>query len=573
MVHSISSFRPRPSLHSGRHGLPVVSVLLAGLVLLTSPLPASSFVQVSDVEGLFARAMADYQAKAYASASASFQRIADAPLNQRSASSLLMLAKTEFQLDDCDKAMRAGQRLLREFPNSTFADDVHFLLGQCYEKQEKYREASDEYVAILAADSDKRLREQAESRLEYIRRESGEETNLRPARAPSEKSRAKESPPIQSRLRVGVISSLSGEDSETGQEMVRGIELALKESGMTDIGLIVEDSEGDPVTAVLATQKLARQEGLLAIIGPLESMATVGAATQANCEEIVLITPTATDDGLADIGPFIWQLNVPPTLQGGAMAAYAVDELGLRRFAVLAISDPYGQDLAEGFAAEAANHGGVILAREWYFEGTTDFTSQLSHIRQIGLALEQADSLRWAEKISALVATGMIDTSAKDFSPPVDSIDGLFIAAYGEDIPLVTSQMAYHSLRTQSLGAGSWNSEDVLLNGGTSVEGAIFAAPSFWGDRSVQSLHFNELYWEHHGAEPTRVACLGYDAMRLIIDGIRRGAGSSQELRDRLAEVHNFAGASGPIAFAPGKRANSYVVFLTIQSGHIRELK
>ena len=134
---------------------------------------------------------------------------------------------------------------------------------------------------------------------------------------------------------------------------------------------------------------------VVAIIGPVRSETTVGAAAVANCEEVVLITPTATETGLTDIGPYVFQLNVTPQTQGAAIAEYAIDQLGLRRFAVLAVSDSYGKDLANAFTSEAERLGGTILSQEWYYEGATDFGPQLTYIRNAGLALEQADSTAW----------------------------------------------------------------------------------------------------------------------------------------------------------------------------------
>ncbi|MFQ6092984.1 MAG: ABC transporter substrate-binding protein [bacterium] len=521
-----------------------------------------------EVESLFAQAVVDYKERAYRSAQAGFQRILDLPLNQRYSAALLMIGKTYYKLRAYDEAILRAERLFREFPTSTYVDDGHYLLGNCYYRQGRYYEAAEEYLTIIETEGDPRLVERAHSLLKMLIAEGLSSDEL---------SRLSRRHPVLmeaelTQFRVGVISPLTGDFSDAGQEMVRGIELASTLSGLGRVELLLEDSGGDPLRAVKAAQELTGQESVVVIVGPVRSEPTVGAAAVADCEEVVLITPTATETGIAAIGPYIFQINVTPQTQGAAVAEYAIDRLGLRRFAVLAVSDSYGKDLAGGFVSKVEQLGGTILSQEWYYEGTADFSPQLTHIRDAGLAFEQADSLAWEWKLFGLKTSGLIDTTAEDLFPPVDSIDGLFLAAYGEDIALIAPQVAFQKINTQLLGGNSWNSEEVFVGGVRYVEGAIFAADFFAGNRSAQYLQFLDGYRQRYGQSPSKVAALSYDAMKLLLEIFGKGVRSSKEIRDRLAETRNFQGASGTISFLPGERANSHVFFLTIRNGEIVEL-
>jgi ABC-type branched-subunit amino acid transport system substrate-binding protein len=553
----------------------IAAILILSASAISIPNQSTSAEDDPHIERLFAQAMRDYRRNDYSSAVEGFQQILNRPLNQRYSSALLMLGKSHYQLHAYSDAVRSAQRLLREFPYSAFADDGHHLLGNCYLRQGLYLQSAEEYVAILESDGDDRLKGLARTELKtLLAQHLNSEDRRRLAQGHPDIPLLQEaSVRVLDRFRVGIISSLTGNLSDVGNEMVQGIRLAVRQSTLPNVDLIVEDSKGEPLRAVQAAQQFVEDESVVAIIGPVRSEATVGAAAVANCEEIVLITPTATETGLSNIGPYIFQLNVTPQTQGAAIAEYAIDQLGLRRFAVLAVSDSYGKDLARAFVSEVEYLGGSILSHEWYFEGATDFGQQLTKIREAGLALEQADSSVWEWKIFELKTSGLIDTTTEELFPPVDSIDGLFLAAYAEDIALITPQIAFQKINTQLLGANSWNSEEVVHAGGPYVEGAVFAADFFEGNSSEPFLDFTDAYRRQYGETPTKVAALGFDAMNILLTIFEKGVTFRSDIRDRLANTRHFQGVSGIISFPGGQRANTHVLFLTIRNGKIVELK
>ncbi|UCE17629.1 MAG: penicillin-binding protein activator [Gemmatimonadota bacterium] len=581
LSHLFSPFRLHDSKrhfpkHDPQHSAGTLCILFIAVISgLGSPNLCNSLQENPEAERLFVQAMADYQRGKFRSAQERLEQILTLPHNQRYSSALLLLGKTHYKLHAFDVAIMSAERLLREFPTSTYMDDGHYLLGNCHEGQGDYARAAEEYLITIEVGSDSRLVEQARSRLITLIAEeltSGEIERLH-RRYPDSTLLAEGATPKLSRLTIGVLAPLTGDFSDAGQEMVQGIRLAVRYSNLTNVDLVIEDSAGDPIQAVIATQQLTNQESVQAIIGPVRSETTVGAAAVANCQAVPLITPTAAETGIADIGSYIFQLHVTPSIQGAAVAEYAIEHLGLRRFAVLAVSDPYGKDLATGFVLKTEQLGGTVLSHEWYYEGATDFGPQLNHIRDAGLDLEQADSSAWEWKLFQLKTSGLIDTTAEELFPPVDSIDGFFLAAYPEDIPLLASQIAYQKIRTQLLGGSSWNSDEVLRNGGQYVEGAIFAADFFEGNLSEDYLTFVDRYRQRYGQTSTKVAALSYDAAMLLLDNFSRGSKSRKKLRDLLAETRNARGTTGIITFPAGKRSNTHVVFLTIRNGEIAEIQ
>ena len=70
---------------------------------------------------------------------------------------------------------------------------------------------------------------------------------------------------------------------------------------------------------------------------------------------------------------------------------------------------------------------------------------------------------------------------------------------------------------------------------------------------------------------PDAMAILGYDAMRLLADAIKRaGSTDGPKIRDALAATKDFPGASGTITIDENRNAKKPIVILKIEGGQFR---
>lgn len=407
------------------------------------------------------------------------------------------------------------------------------------------------------------------------------ETAPRPQQAPSAEDKdVVESirEPENARYKIGVIAPIN---SAIGEDLRNGILLARELNPLTSheqIGLVFEDSEGDPIRAVRAAQKLSAQNDVIAIIGALSSSETTPLAALLGETKIPLIAPTASDDGIASLSSYVFQMNATPGAQGRSIAEYAVHKQGLRMLATLASRDAYGQRIAKEFTAKAEELGAEVLIQEWYESGTTDYRRQFERIRSAGLALHPPPS--FATEIDSILRNGIRanspppvpvdpDTVQKEV---VETLDGLLIVGDDSDILLITPQ--YHSalIPAQILGSDGWNHTRVARDGGTYVEGAVFVA-KYYDQSNLQSVqNFVNAYRSRYNKDQNIVAALGYDAMLATIKAINAGGTTREKLRDNLETLNDIPGATGHIAFKKGDRENAWMYLLTIRKGHIEPL-
>src|SRR5258706_463766 len=157
--------------------------------------------------------------------------------------------------------------------------------------------------------------------------------------------------------------------STLAREMLEGMNYAVSEyaskmSSGVRVTLDVRDAERDSVLAVRAVQELSASNNVVCIIGPLFSNLVAASAAIANKEHVPLISPTATTNGLAASGRYVFQMHPDFATRGKVMARYAVQVMGHHTLAVLSSTESIGASVAESFSAEVQRLGARVLAAQ-----------------------------------------------------------------------------------------------------------------------------------------------------------------------------------------------------------------
>ena len=545
----------------------------------------------ADAETVFGQGVERYRRGQYVSARLDFSDVLERyPLNQSSSASHLMLAKALYKLGEYERAMDIAARLDEHFPGSRYLPfgwlvwaDAALRLGQTEEAAERYlglvgiglgldlEAMASRHFAVAYEVLDAQTRDALERMTgDRVRRALMLAQAMVPAPAPGsghsptaeppkpEPTVPLPSPPGEDIAVVGVLAPLSGVDAELGAELLDGVRLAYRHwfgDEREGVSLAVGDTQSELVGAVLAAQKLAVTQGLVTVIGPVASPETIAAAGVVTCYGVPLVAPTATQDGITAVGAEVFQLNASAHTEAARLAEYAVEDLGLRAFAVLASLDAWGEAMAANFSDRASELGGRVVATEWYELGTTDFRGQFTRIREAGLAMVEPDTT--AEETAS-------DAEPEGAEAFVTTIDGILIAATAEDALQIVSQMTFHGIETQILAGHRWAYDEVAVEGGSYVNGAVVVAGYFDDPGNSALRGFVNSYRQQYGRTPTTVAAFGYDAFSLLAKAYRGGASTGEALASALAEVAGYDGVTGQVSFKGYGRANGDVHFLRI---------
>ena len=369
---------------------------------------------------------------------------------------------------------------------------------------------------------------------------------------------------------IAAVLPLSGKLAPFAGEVLSGIQLAVEanrdRAGSASVGLIVKDFESDHASFLDDFSELLNTDRPLAVIGPLLSKNLPVMAELAERAHIPLITPAATLPNVRRLGNYVFSTALTYQLQAKRIAAYAIKEQGFRRFCILHPDTTYGRELARLFAQEVRQHEGEVIAIESYKEGEADVSAQLKRmkaedLKRYGLSVP-VDETKLTGKLTKL--------DKKIFYTP--GFDAIFIPGRAADAGLITAQLNFHDMKVPFLGANGWNSPDFARTDDSSIDGAVFVDGFFVDSPTPTVQDFVDRYKKRFQTNPTLFAMQGYDAAKLVLDAVRKGASSGEAVQEQLLTQPDLSSLAGPAAFGPDGTLNRPLFLMQIKRGRFLQV-
>jgi branched-chain amino acid transport system substrate-binding protein len=177
---------------------------------------------------------------------------------------------------------------------------------------------------------------------------------------------------------------MTGDNAAFGTDISRGVELAVKYHGPVmgfDVEVVVEDTQGTPEQGAAVANKFAADPMMVAVVGHTFSGSTEVAIPIYDDAGIVMMSPSATNPTLVEIGSGVFnRVAFTDQMQGDFAAEYIYNVLGVTKIAVMHDGGAYGQGLAEITAAAFEELGGEVVASEAVTPGETDYSAPLAAI-------------------------------------------------------------------------------------------------------------------------------------------------------------------------------------------------
>jgi branched-chain amino acid transport system substrate-binding protein len=318
---------------------------------------------------------------------------------------------------------------------------------------------------------------------------------------------------------VGVICPLTGRYAVLGNAFYDAALMALDVTNAefgSSFELKVADSEGDPVAGALAARRLCREEGSIALLGALMSDPTAAVALMADRWQVPLVSPTATNERIWELGDGVFQTNLTGLYETRLLASLVTTVMLKKRFGLMYPDTPEGRRYADVFRSEVESLGGEIVAEVSFPSRGTDFKDPILKLRKK--------------------------------RPEV-----LFVPATVDQMVLLGPQLDFYHAGSLILGLSNWNSEKLRERSGTVLERAIFP-----NDVALFPIGWTSEFragWngENYPREASVLALKSYQATRMLLDTIARSEANSRArvthaLKSRLAS-RDFE-AEGPESFA-----------------------
>ncbi len=315
----------------------------------------------------------------------------------------------------------------------------------------------------------------------------------------------------EGKVKVGMITTLSGGGAGLGIDVRDGFVLAAKMAGNDDLEIVIEDDQRKPDIAVKLADKMIQSEKVDVLTGIIFSNLAMAVIPAATAQGKFYLSPNAGPSALAGKGCHPNYFNVAWQNDNlhEAAGAYANDA-GFANSFILAPNYPAGQDALTGYKRIYEGE----LAGEMFTQlGQTDYAAEIAQIRASG-----------ADSVFFFLPGGMGISFLKQYA---DS---------GVNLPVVGPAFSFDQGILQAVGEAAMGVKNT----------------SQWNkdlDNPANKI-FVDAFQAEYGRLPSLYASQGYDTANLLLSAMAKAdIGDAEAFRAALKEA-DFASTRGDFAFA-----------------------
>ncbi len=338
---------------------------------------------------------------------------------------------------------------------------------------------------------------------------------------------------------IGHFGSMSGSEATFGQSTDNGIKLAIEEVNAAGgingkkVRLITYDDKGDAREAGTVVTRLVTSDKVTAVLGEVASGLSLAGAPICQENSVPMISPSSTNPKVTKIGDMIFRVCFIDPFQGSVCAKFARgDDLIASRAATLTDqASPYSVGLEEEFEKAFVALGGKMTTKQTYQAGDQDFSAQLTAIRSSGP-------------------------------------DVIFIPGYYTDVGNIALQARKLGIKTPMLGGDGWDSSKLGEIAGKALDGCFYSNHYSPEDPNPRVQDYIKKYQAKYNATPDGLAALGYDAARILFEGMKRSKSlAGADIAAELAKTKDFDGVTGKISIDKDRNAVKPAVMLEMRNG------
>jgi branched-chain amino acid transport system substrate-binding protein len=333
---------------------------------------------------------------------------------------------------------------------------------------------------------------------------------------PRDQSRAPDAD--QKSVVIGAFLSMTGPLATFGISSERGARMAVEEVNRSGgvkgkrLELVVLDDQGKADEAGNAVARLIDVNHALAVMGEVASTLSLVGGRIAQRRGVPMVSPSSTNPKVTQVGDYVFRVCFLDPFQGFVMAKFARQNLKLTRVAIFKdVRNDYSIGLAEAFRRAFRRMGGSIVAEESYSAGDSEFSAQLTKIK-------------------------------------AQEPEALYVPGYYTDVGAIARQARRLGITVPLMGGDGWESPELRNIGGKDIIGSYYSNHFAPDNPTPSAKRFIAAYRARYGEAPAALTSLGYDAVLVIADAMRRAPElTPRAIRDALATTSDFAASTGSL--------------------------
>ena len=335
-------------------------------------------------------------------------------------------------------------------------------------------------------------------------------------------------------IKIGIAVVQTGLTSEIGINARNGAQIAIDRINAAggargrNLKALFRDDKDDPEEAERVDAELA-EAGVVSIIGHMSSRSGPLAVQGAARRRIPLISPTISSPEFTGKDDYFFRVIAENSGQGAALAAYAYEDLKLRKIAAAYESSnrSYTETVYSSFKREFESRGGQV-AEPYVFTSSAAFA--------------------YSEGADRLIASGA---------------EGILSVASPLDNAKLCAELDRRASRLPVL-AGMWSmTGDLLEFGGRSVDRMVIAGVIDADSSSPAYTEFESEYRRRFGSEPSFASVYAYESVMLLASALERSRTTAgPDLKRQLEAIGTMIGLQDTFSMDPfGDADRDYMVF------------
>ena len=326
----------------------------------------------------------------------------------------------------------------------------------------------------------------------------------------------------QGPIKIGFLSPISGAIAQAGKDMYSGCELYWQERGMQIGGrrleVILEDTEGQPATAVTKLRKLVDSDRVDLIAGVILSNVAYALVPPIEAAGIPTLYPINSADDLTQRKRPNWLVRTGFSASGNMhpFGEYAAKVLKYCKVVTISLDYAFGWETVGGFHKAFEDNGGQIIQKIWVPLNIQDYAPYIGQIRK--------------------------------------DADAVFVLALGRWTVLFAKQWAASGLKVPLIAGGTYSDEHVLPQLGDESIGVISAHHYSAALDTPANRKFREAFEKKYNRLPSFYSENCYTGARVVAEAARAVGGRVEDRAAFMAALRAVAisdAPRGPIKMDP----------------------
>lgn len=329
---------------------------------------------------------------------------------------------------------------------------------------------------------------------------------------------------------IGLSADMSASTAQTGEAILRGIQIAMKEVNESGgvlgrrLSLEVRDHRNNPARAIDTIDEFARTENLVAVMGGPHTPTAIAELEPIHRHGIVYLGPWAAGTKLVQNGHdpnFVFRVSAPDRLVGPFLIGKAI-ERGFKRPGLLLWNTAWGRSNETAMVQALHERGLEPAGIEWFNTSEADMSAQLDRLAEQG-----ADVIMLvANPDDGVVAVRSMANRPAAVRAPIISHWGITIGTFYQQTADILAGIDLSFLQTYS----------------------FLRPPAAEKARKLYSAYcaeYPDCQAPEHLPVPGAIAH-AYDLVHLLSRAIEKSGGTDRaKIRDAMENLEAFEGAMG----------------------------